>query len=850
MKTISRKFQKRDKKVHKMTRDGLVERNEATGEEQRISQRGQDFNLRTGQPPRDIPAGGSVRQAIQENTGRDRYTRRQQPRDTAAGFEDASGIRQDGVPDGCPPAATHQPAEAPGLPEASHASEDFRPDASRLVDNRADTRQKARPERLRFDESKPPPSGLKPKQRGTEYQRRFTEETDAGASASAKDSVASGGDSRHSSGSAPPKKSKLAFSGDELPPDKRLEKAKYRAEKSAVKLEKARKKLPTKRKIRLNKEFDAETGKPRRRLHFEKEVKTRRRHLKGPLPLRPVKAGGNAGIGYVHKKIHQVEHENVGVEAAHKGELVLEGALRKGYRMHKTRPYRRVKKLQKKSARRAIKRSYQQALHDNPKLRSNILSRMMQKRKIRRQYAQAAREAKRAGKAAQKAGSFTARLARAVIGIIRRHPVVLGILALILLLIFLIMGFFSSCSNMATGGLSSIIASSYLAEDADIDNAELSYTEWETDLQLEIANAESTHSGYDEYRYNVDDISHNPYELMAFLTSVYQDFTYSEIQAVLREIFNEQYTLEFVPEVEVRYRTETHTDSEGNSYAVEVPYNWYILNVNLTARSFTDVIAPRINSGQREIYDLLMTTKGNRQYLTNPFDTNWLPCVSSYYGWRIHPITGAKDYHKGIDIAMPLGTEIRAGHDGVVTSAGSAGDYGLVVVLDDGKGLVSKYAHCSELLVSAGQEVKAGDVIARVGSTGQSSGPHLHLEIIKDGQYLNGIYFAETGDDGSYSVPPGQPGGPVIPDYPGAPMGDGSYAALMEEAQKHLGKPYVFGASGPNTFDCSGFVCYALNQSGVASVGRTTAQGLYNMTTPVSPENAQPGDLIFFHSYG
>jgi Membrane proteins related to metalloendopeptidases len=423
----------------------------------------------------------------------------------------------------------------------------------------------------------------------------------------------------------------------------------------------------------------------------------------------------------------------------------------------------------------------------------------------------------------------------------------------------LIMGFFSSCTNMAAGGLSSILASSYLAEDADIDNAELIYTEWETDLQMQINRAESDFPGYDEYRYSVDDIGHNPYELMAFLTATHQNFTYSQVSALLREMFEEQYSLSFTPEVEIRTRIVTGSSSVYDpdtgdylgeeSYEYEEEYEWHILNINLSARSFTNVAASRMDSDQREIHDLLMRSRGNRQYLSNVFDFNWLPYVSSYYGWRVHPISGEKNYHMGIDIAVPQGTPILAGHDGVITDVGyDAGGYGNYVVITGDDGLVSKYAHCDSVSVSIGQEVTAGDAIATVGSTGNSTGSHLHLEVIKNGQYLNPIFFALTGDDGFSSLPPGSPGGPVIPDYPGEPMGDGSFAALMEEAQKHLGKPYVFGANGPDSFDCSSFVSWVLDRSGVNPMSRTTAQGLYNICTPVSMANAMPGDLIFFHS--
>ena len=241
-----------------------------------------------------------------------------------------------------------------------------------------------------------------------------------------------------------------------------------------------------------------------------------------------------------------------------------------------------------------------------------------------------------------------------------------------------------------------------------------------------------------------------------------------------------------------------------------------------------------------------------RQYVKNVFGTNWLPYVSSYYGYRVHPISGVKNYHTGIDIAMPSGTEILAGHDGTVTLAGEAGGYGLCVAIDGvaykDHTLTTKYGHCSQVLVSVGQAVKAGDVIARVGSTGNSTGPHLHLEVLVDGQYLNPLYFAETGDTGSVGLPTAAGGGGsyISYDVPPEALADEQFAAMLAEAEKYLGYPYVWGGSSPSTsFDCSGYVSWVINHSGW-NMGRLTAQGLLDACTPVTAANAKPGDLIFF----
>ena len=688
------------------------------------------------------------------------------------------------------------------------------------------------------------------RQHGNKYQQRFRETAQAGEQAAQAEGTA---------GDGPKKTSKLEFTADELPPeakDKKLAQARRKAERTTEKLEQAEKRLPARRRLRMETSSDPDTGKAKKHLKFEKEVKSQRTHVKGPVPMRPVKAGANMAIGYAHKKIYQAEEENVGIKAAHRTEFVSESGLRMAYHRHKTAPYRRVAKLQQKSAKANARLAYRQALQDNPELKKNLLARMWQKQKIKRQYAKAAREAKKAGKRAKDTAVTTEKIAAGVIHAIRRHPVICGIVLLLLLVFFLIASLISSFSNLGAGGLGSLAASTYLADDADINNAELVYTEWETDLQMQINRVETDRPGYDEYRYNIGPIEHDPYVLMGYLTSTYQDFTYAQIESVLRELFNGQYSLSFSEETETRYRTETSIDPEtGEETEEEVPYEWHILNVTLTSVPLENLVVSRMNADQKEICEILLQTKGNRQYVKNVFNTNWLPYVTSYYGYRVHPISGGKNYHTGVDIGMPQGTEILAGHDGTVTLAGEAGGYGLCVAIEgeayEGHSLTTKYGHCSQILVSAGQEVKAGDVVAKVGSTGNSTGPHLHLEVLVDDQYRNPLYFADTGDTSERHLPEaGAGGGGNYFDYdvPPEALADEKFAAMLAEAEKYLGYPYVWGGASPSTsFDCSGYVSWVVNHCGVGwNFGRLTADGLLGVCTPVSSADARPGDLIFF----
>ena len=687
-------------------------------------------------------------------------------------------------------------------------------------------------------------------QHGNKYQQRFQE------AAKAEEQAAQEG---HAADGEPKKPSKLEFTADELPPeakDKKLTHARRKAERTAQKLEQAEGRLPARRKLRMETVSDPDTGKAAKRLKFEKEVKSQRAHVKGPVPMRPVKAGANMAAGYAHKKIYQAEDENVGVKAAHRTELVGESGLRMAYHRHKTAPYRKVTKLRQKSAKANARLAYRQALQDNPALKKNLLARMWQKQKLKRQYAKAAREAQKAGKRAKDTAVTTEKIAASVVHAVKRHPVICGIVILLLLVFFLIASLFSSFSNLGTGGLGSLAASTYLADDADINNAELVYTEWETDLQMQINRVESDRPGYDEYRYNIGAIEHDPYVLMGYLTSAYQNFTYAQIEGVLRQLFHAQYSLSFTEETEIRYRTETSIDPEtGEETEEEVPYEWHILNVTLTSTPLENLVVSRMSADQKEICEILLQTKGNRQYVKNVFGTNWLPYVTSYYGYRVHPISGEKDYHTGVDIGMPQGTEILAGHDGTVTLAGEAGGYGLCVAIEgeayEGHTLTTKYGHCSQILVSVGQEVKAGDVIAKVGSTGNSTGAHLHLEVLIDDQYRNPMYFADTGDTSERHLPAvgaGGTGNYFNYDVPPEALADEKFAAMLAEAEKYLGYPYVWGGASPSTsFDCSGYVSWVINNCGVGwNVGRLTADGLLGVCTPVSSADARPGDLIFF----
>ena len=261
---------------------------------------------------------------------------------------------------------------------------------------------------------------------------------------------------------------------------------------------------------------------------------------------------------------------------------------------------------------------YHKALHDNPQIAGNPLSRFMQKQQIKRQYAKAARKggAKTAQKAAEntrKAAKKTAEETKKAIAFVGRHPAGVCIAVAALLLFIMVSAGLSSCGSMFSGLMNGILGTSYTSEDSDLVATENNYAAKENELQQQIDNIESTHPGYDEYRYDLDSIGHNPHELASYLTALLQTYTPQSAQAELNRVFAMQYTLTLTEETEIRYRTETSTDPEtGETTTEEVPYEYHILNVKLTNKPISEIAEELLTPQQLEMYRVYLETSGNK----------------------------------------------------------------------------------------------------------------------------------------------------------------------------------------------------------------------------------------------
>ena len=342
-------------------------------------------------------------------------------------------------------------------------------------------------------------------------------------------------------------------------------------------------------------------------------------------PAPPREAPAHLVASKLHKEIRETEQDNVGVESAHKSEEAVEtGAylVREGYRSHKLKPYRKAAQAERQLEKANVNVLYQKSLQENPQFASNPLSRWQQKQAIKKQYAAAKHAGQTAGNTAQ-AASKTGKAARTVKekvqqagAFVMRHKKGFLMAGVLFLITCMLMNTMSSCSMMAQSIGSVLSGTTYPSDDPEMLAVEADYAAREAQLQEEIDNIESSHPGYDEYRYDLGMIGHDPHELAAFLSAVLQGYTRQSAQAELARVFAAQYQLTLTEEVEIRYRTETSTDPEtGETTSEEVPYEYYILNVKLTSKPISAVASEILTPEQMEMYQVYRQTMGNKPLL-------------------------------------------------------------------------------------------------------------------------------------------------------------------------------------------------------------------------------------------
>ena len=395
----------------------------------------------------------------------------------------------------------------------------------------------------------------------------------------------------------------------------------------------SKKKAEHRRQIR----HEADLAKMRStKLKSEQEVKAKKNAAasgkKGGKPKKPGNLAKDALSAKAHQSVRNADQDNnSGVEAAHFTEGSAEGAARAGSRFQygrKLRQYKKLERLEKKGNKDAVDSIFAERMKSDPQAGSNLFSRWRQKQAIKKEYAAAkagaaAVENTAAGTA--KAAQGTASMTEKAFQFVQSHSHIIIGIAAVGLLVLVIAGSVSSCSVLINGGGNVVLGTSYTAEDEDLKGVETDYTRLEDKLRKQIDRIETDHPGYDEYRYNLAEIGHNPYELASLLTVEFENYTRSQVQARLQSIFEAQYELKLVEKVEIRTRKETRVGYSYNpitgtghtyTYQVTVQYEYKILNVTLLNRG-VDYVAR--NSGltddQLQRYEVTLECRGNRDDL-------------------------------------------------------------------------------------------------------------------------------------------------------------------------------------------------------------------------------------------
>lgn len=395
----------------------------------------------------------------------------------------------------------------------------------------------------------------------------------------------------------------------------------------------SKKKAEHRRQIR----HEADLAKMRsKKLKSEQEVKAKKNEAasgkKGGKPKKPGNLAADAISAKAHQSVCNADQDNnSGVEAAHFTEGSAEGAARAGSRFQygrKLRQYKKLERLEKKADKDAVDSIFAERMKSDPQAGSNLFSRWRQKQAIKKEYAAAkagAAAAENTAAGTAKAAQGTASMTEKAFQFVQSHSHIIIGIAAVGLLVLVIAGSVSSCSVLINGGGNVVLGTSYTAEDEDLKGVETDYTKLEDKLRKQIDRIETDHPGYDEYRYNLAEIGHNPYELASLLTVEFENYTRSQVQARLQSIFEAQYELKLVEKVEIRTRKETRVGYSYNpitgtghtyTYQVTVQYEYKILNVTLLNRG-VDYVARNfgLTDDQLERYEVTLECRGNRDDL-------------------------------------------------------------------------------------------------------------------------------------------------------------------------------------------------------------------------------------------
>ncbi len=533
---------------------------------------------------------------------------------------------------------------------------------------------------------------------------------------------------------------------------RKLEKLQKKSEKAGKRLEKAKQKLPKEKYYHWERVFNEETGKAS---YVLVAVETEKTYEKASVLKKSVNKLGTEGRNFIHGKIAETEKENAGVEAAHKTEQASEeffGFVSGNFGKRGQRIRKKAARLEKKKIKADNLFLYQKYIEENPDIQKKAARKKLQKERIKRRYAKAFRNGQMAGspeEAAVKTKNMAAAVARKLQEITRVNTAIAVTASVIFLLFIIVMFSFSSCGAMFADTFTMAMAGTYLSEPAEIDAAELYFTQLEMDLQERIDNIPDDYPGYDEYSYNLGEIRHDPFIFISYLSAVYTEFTAGSVAGETSSLFNSIYNLELEPVTETRTRINFihYTDPVTGAVTaipVETEYEVTVLKVTLSVTPLENIVAGRMDTGQEEAFDAYMETKGALQQFSTPLDMDWYSSISSYYGYRKDPVTGHKQLHRGIDISVPEGTAVYATHNGTVSASGYDSIYGSYIVITDSKGFTTKYACLGSVYVSVGQEVTDGTQVGTAGTAAESTESHLHLEMMYNGIYYNPVFYFES----------------------------------------------------------------------------------------------------------